>query len=65
MPTAPMNRRAADDADLRQTMAAASVLPKLVGQRVKRREDPRLIQVAISANVNTDSGERERRFRRR
>jgi len=25
-------------------MAAASVLPKLVGQRVKRREDPRLIQ---------------------
>ena len=25
-------------------MAAASVLPKLVGERVKRREDPRLIQ---------------------
>ena len=25
-------------------MAAASLLPKLVGQRVKRREDPRLIQ---------------------
>src|SRR6266508_3521575 len=25
-------------------MAAAPVLPKLVGQRVKRREDPRLIQ---------------------
>ena len=40
-----MNSRDADDADRRrQTMAAASVLPKLVGQRVKRREDPRLIQ---------------------
>ena len=25
-------------------MAASPVLPKLVGQRVKRREDPRLIQ---------------------
>ncbi|MYD88696.1 MAG: hypothetical protein F4Y14_22620, partial [Acidobacteria bacterium] len=25
-------------------MAATPVLPKLVGQRVKRREDPRLIQ---------------------
>ena len=25
-------------------MATAPVLPKLVGQRVKRREDPRLIQ---------------------
>ena len=25
-------------------MIVASVLPKLVGQRVKRREDPRLIQ---------------------
>ena len=39
-----MNSRAADDAHWRETMAAASVLPKLVGQRVKRREDPRLIQ---------------------
>ena len=25
-------------------MASTPVLPKLVGQRVKRREDPRLIQ---------------------
>ena len=25
-------------------MIVASILPKLVGQRVKRREDPRLIQ---------------------
>ena len=39
-----MNSRDADDADRRETMAAASVLPKLVGQRFKRREDPRLIQ---------------------
>ena len=33
---------AADRGD--KTMAATPVLPKLVGQRVKRREDPRLIQ---------------------
>src|SRR5204863_6817463 len=30
--------------DCEITMAALPVLPKLVGQRVKRREDPRLIQ---------------------
>ena len=36
---------AAPAADRRdKTMAATPVLPKLVGQRVKRREDPRLIQ---------------------
>ena len=34
----------ANDADWRWTLIVASVLPKLVGQRVKRREDPRLIQ---------------------
>ena len=44
MPYGAMNSRDADDAHWRQTMAVASVLPKLVGQRVKRREDPRLIQ---------------------
>ena len=39
-----MNSGDANDADWRWTLIVASVLPKLVGQRVKRREDPRLIQ---------------------
>ena len=39
-----MNSRDANDADWRWTLIVASVLPKLVGQRVKRREDPRVIQ---------------------
>ena len=39
-----MNSRDANDADWRWTLIVASVLPKLIGQRVKRREDPRLIQ---------------------